>query len=164
MSATHNVIHYCPIHGDLLAAPRSHRCANAPKGHEYTYLTHARAIDEMDPAESGYTPTTDEVRQSFVYAESSEFVATVPGKGEGAWTRVPAEGDVKATRVRNGKIHAEATAEFDLWLTKHDADVVREASEKAWDRALSERFLQTGGSALELNRARALNPFRREEA
>jgi len=26
---------YCPVHGNLLAAPRSYRCAEAPKGHEF---------------------------------------------------------------------------------------------------------------------------------
>jgi hypothetical protein len=26
---------YCPFHGDLLSAPRSYRCHNAPKGHEF---------------------------------------------------------------------------------------------------------------------------------
>jgi len=72
---------------------------------------------------SEYTPTTEEVRQSFVCAESSEFVATVPGKGNDAWARVPASGDVKATRVRDGNIHTEATAEFDRWL----AALIREA-------------------------------------
>lgn len=28
--------YYCGVHGDLLAAPRSVRCAEAPAGHEYT--------------------------------------------------------------------------------------------------------------------------------
>ena len=30
------IMHYCPIHGDLLASPRSPRCAAAPDGHEIT--------------------------------------------------------------------------------------------------------------------------------
>lgn len=77
---------------------------------------------------SEFVPTTEEVRQSFVYAESSEFVATVPGKGNDAWARVPASGDVKATRVRDGKIQSEATAEFDRWL----AALIREAKAEAW--------------------------------
>ena len=78
-----------------------------------------------------YTPTTEEVRQSFVYAESSEFVATVPGNGNDAWARVPASGDVKATRVRDGKIQSEATAEFDRWL----AALIREAKAEALEEA-----------------------------
>ncbi len=80
---------------------------------------------------SEFVPTTEEVRQSFVYAESSEFVATVPGKGNDAWVRVPASGDVKATRVRDGKIQSEATAEFDRWM----AALIREAKAEALTEA-----------------------------
>lgn len=83
---------------------------------------------------SEFVPTTEEVRRSFVYAESSEFVATVPGKGNDAWARVPASGDVKATRVRDGKIHTEATAEFDRWL----AALIREAKAEALNEAADE--------------------------
>lgn len=75
-----------------------------------------------------YTPTTDEVRRSFVYAESSDFVATAPGTGVDSWARVRAQGDVKVTRVRDGELHKAATAEFDRWL----AEVERSAAEKAW--------------------------------
>ena len=81
---------------------------------------------------SEFVPTTEEARQSFVYAESSEFVATVPGNGNDAWARVPASGDVKATRVRDGKIQSEATAEFDRWL----AAQIREAKVEALTEAV----------------------------
>jgi len=30
-------IYYCPVHGDLLAGPRSLRCSEAPKGHEFRH-------------------------------------------------------------------------------------------------------------------------------
>ena len=74
MSATHNVIHYCPIHGDLLAAPRSYRCGDAPKDHEYDYLTHARAIDEMDPVASEYPKIIE--RPYHLYAGQAEYIET----------------------------------------------------------------------------------------
>lgn len=70
-------IHYCPIHGDLLAAPRSHRCANAPKDHEYAYLTHARAIDEMDPVASEYPKIIE--RPYHVYSGQAEYIGTGGG-------------------------------------------------------------------------------------
>lgn len=71
-------IHYCPVHGDLLAAPRSHRCANAPKDHEYAYLTHARAIDEMDPVASEYPKIIE--RPYHVYSGQAEYVDS--GRGQ----------------------------------------------------------------------------------
>ena len=107
---------------------------------------------------SEYTPTTEEVRQSFVYAESSEFVATVPGNGNDAWARVPASGDVKATRVRDGKIQSEATAEFDRWL----AALIREAKAEAWGEGYKHAYrvgVQEGltGKVFEYD---APNPYR----
>ena len=95
-----------------------------------------------------YTPTTEEVRQSFVYAESSEFVATVPGKGNDAWARVLASGDVKATRVRDGKIQSEATAKFDRWL----AALIREAKAEALEEFAGQ--MATGFNPQTLNAER----------
>lgn len=153
-------IHYCPIHGDLLAAPRSHRCANAPQDHEYAYLTHARAIDEMDPVASEHTPETMKAREVFIWGMTPVF----PGERE------------------------EAGEKFDRWLAKHDAEVERAAAEKAWDRLAGEirgipswwnsdeqcggfdlqplgsNASSEEGAYMEVRRVMTPNPYRRGEA
>lgn len=39
---------YCAVHGDLLAAPRSWRCANAPEGHELAAAPPVFDVDKID--------------------------------------------------------------------------------------------------------------------
>lgn len=118
-------------------------------------------IQEGWRAVSNHTPTTDEIRQSFVHAESSEYVATVPGTGVLAWSRVRAGDDVRVTRVRDTKAHAESTAEFDRWLARHDAEVERAAAEKAWDEGYGACWTFHTSEGMQ---GSTENPHRREEA
>lgn len=85
--------YYCGVHGDLLAAPRSFRCAQAPAGHEYV-------------AADGATTKT-EVRIAYEYgvnsgSESTELHVNVKTTVQGLKDRVEREtmGPIEVTKVQ----------------------------------------------------------------
>lgn len=102
-----------------------------------------------------YTPSTEDVRRSYVYAESSSFHAIEPSPKDTPFQR-ECESPVKVARKRDTEEYRAAREEFDQWLDHVHA----EAKQEGFEQALELLESQSEISLDDLEHYKELNPYR----
>lgn len=109
-----------------------------------------------------HTPTTEDIRRSYIYAESSSFHAIKPDP-KGGPLAVECERPIKVARHRDTEEYRLAEGEFDRWLAARDARIIAAAEQRGAERAFDEAVEEIAsmeGNRMILARYKHLNPYR----